>query len=242
MKDYSNQALIIFVIAVRRTNIMTQLFTCCNFYHLFGWIEIINSSPSVFSTPVKTLKLSNRRQAYHTYVLKKYKIKAWLCWQTWMEKCCLWISSTSEGGCYAVKKINTKGIVLSQNSRVICVGFFRYGKQSWGHWIDHLIYAANVLRNSVWSHFACLQLQFQTASQRWWSYFSCTHEPFANAYWWNSVCYSVARNNAIVSYTPTWRHTFHHFWALTHISVLSSENEHGLQHQNTTALGEHSWK
>lgn len=46
-----------------------------------------------------------------------------------------------------------KNILLSEN-RVICVVYFRYGKQASGHCIDRLIYAATVCcMSSLFSHF-----------------------------------------------------------------------------------------
>lgn len=123
--------------------------------------------------------------------------KPWLCWQTQMEKCCLWILSI--GGNNVMQwKIHTKEILLKTEW---CDGFFRYEKQAWGHWTDHLIYAANVLLSSVLTDSFCLFTAPLPNCQPWIiiQYFSRTHHKlFANAYWWNYIYYLVGRNNMIV--------------------------------------------
>lgn len=109
-------------------NIRTQLFICCNFHRLFGWIERINATPSVFSIPTKTLKLSDVRQVYHTYLWKKEKSKAK---HGFADK--LRFKSAAFGfhllarEVVMVWKIDSKKILLSQN-RVVCIVFFRYWK------------------------------------------------------------------------------------------------------------------
>ena len=132
-------------------------FTCSNFnICLGGKRELI--LPHLFSPHLqyKTLKLSNGRWVDYTCVVgggnkSKRGFADKLRWKSAAFEFLL-----LEREVVMQWKIDTKEIWLSQN-RVICVEFFRYGKQARGHWIDHLIYAANVLLSLVLSHFTCLQ-------------------------------------------------------------------------------------